>query len=78
MDNDIVSFFTGLIEQAGSYDIARAEFYRMLADDADLHQQYHEWCDENGYSEREGFDEFVDQHIDKHDSVWNTLNDYDE
>ncbi|RXE72075.1 hypothetical protein ED352_02320 [Muribaculaceae bacterium Isolate-002 (NCI)] len=78
MYNDIVRFFTDLIEQSGSYDIARAEFHRIMADDDDLHEQYCEWCDENGYSERNGFDEFIDQRIDSHDSVWNTLNDYDE
>lgn len=78
MYNDIVRFFTDLIEQSGSYDIARAEFRRIMADDDDLHEQYREWCDENGYSEHNGFDEFIDQRIDSHDSVWNALNDYDE
>lgn len=78
MDKDIEIFFTDLIEQSGSYDIAKAEFYRIMADDDELHEQYHDWCEENGYSEREGFDEFVDRHIDNHDSVWDSLNDYDE
>lgn len=78
MENDIVQFFTDLIGQSGSYDIARAEFYRIIADDDELHQQYRQWCEENGYAEREGFDEFVDRHIDDHDSVWDTLNDFDE
>lgn len=78
MYKDIVSFFTDLVEQSGSYDIARAEFQRIIADDDGLHRQYREWCEENGYSERDGFDEFIDERIDSHDSVWNSLNDYDE
>lgn len=78
MNKDIVSFFTDIIDQAGSYDIARAEFFRIIADDEELQQQYREWCDENGFSERKGFDEFIDQRIDSHDSVWSSLNDYDE
>lgn len=78
MKKDIVTFFTDIINQAGSYDIARAEFFRIIADDDELQQQYREWCDENGYSERKGFDEFIDQRIDSHDSVWSSLNDYDE
>ncbi|MDE6198327.1 MAG: hypothetical protein K2G06_00600 [Muribaculaceae bacterium] len=78
MYKDIVLFFTDLIEQSGSYDIARSEFLRIMADDDDLHAQYRTWCEENGYTERNGFDEFIDQRIDSHDSVWNALNDYDE
>ncbi|MBR6746560.1 MAG: hypothetical protein IKL83_04200 [Muribaculaceae bacterium] len=78
MKKDIVTFFTDIINQAGSYDIARAEFFRIIADDDELQQQYREWCDENGFSERKGFDEFIDQRIDSHDSVWSSLNDYDE
>lgn len=78
MYKNIALFFTDLIEQSGSYDIARAEFHRIVADDADLHEQYRVWCEENGYTERDGFDEFIDQHIDSHDSVWDSLNDYDE
>lgn len=78
MKKDIVTFFTDIINQAGSYDIARAEFFRIIADDEEIQQQYREWCDENGFSERKGFDEFIDQRIDSHDSVWSSLNDYDE
>lgn len=78
MKKDIVTFFTDIIDQAGSYDIARAEFFRIIADDEELQQQYREWCDENGFSERKGFDEFIDQRIDSHDTVWSSLNDYDE
>lgn len=78
MKKDIVTFFTDIINQAGSYDIARAEFFRIIADDDELQQQYREWCDENGFSERKGFNEFIDQRIDSHESVWSSLNDYDE
>lgn len=78
MDTDIVNFFTDIIEQSGSYDIAKAEFQRIIADDDDLHAQYRAWCEENGYSERDGFDEFINERIDSHDSVWDSLNDYDE
>lgn len=78
MENDIVQFFTDIIQQSGSYDIARAEFFRIIADDSELRSQYRDWCEENGYSERNGFDEFVEAHIDNRDSVWDSLNDFDE
>lgn len=78
MYKDIETFITDLIDQSGSYDIARAEFNRILADDAELQAEYHQWCEDNGYAERSGFDEYVDRIRDDNDSVWDTLNDYDE
>lgn len=78
MYKDIETFITDLIDQSGSYDIARAEFNRILADDSELLAQYREWCEDNGYAERNGFDEFVEQLRDSNDSVWDSLNDYDE
>ncbi|MBD5211328.1 MAG: hypothetical protein HDS69_05225 [Bacteroidales bacterium] len=78
MYNDIETFITDLIRQSGSYDIARAEFTRILADDPELTMQYKEWCEENGYTERTGFDELADSLRDSDDSVWDTLNDFDE
>lgn len=78
MNTEITDYFRHIIEQYGSYDIARAEFFHHIDDDPALHEQYAEWCEENGYSERNGFDEFIEQHINSADSVWDSLNDFDE
>ncbi len=76
--DDITHFFTQLIEQSLSIDIAEAEFKRLLAEDADLQNSYSEWCASVGVSERHGFREFCEDYIDSQNDVWDQLRDYDE
>ncbi|MBP2690634.1 MAG: hypothetical protein J6B44_02240 [Muribaculaceae bacterium] len=76
--NDITDFFKRLLDQHRSIDIAEAEFLRLMADDEELREEYKEWCDACGYSEKHGFTEFCEEYMDSQDSIWESLNDYDE
>lgn len=75
---DITQYFDRLLEQTGSVDIAEAEFKRAIADDAELHRQYREWCHENGSTERNGFMDYCEEFMESQDSKWDTLSDYDD
>ena len=75
---DITVFFSQLIEQSKSLDIAEAEFKRLLAEDADLQREYSEWCNAVGSSERHGFRDFCEEYMDSQDNIWDHLRDYDE
>lgn len=77
-NRNIIEFFNQLIEQSGSYDIALVEFQHRIDDDENLNQQYLEWCEAEGLTPREGFDVFCTQYRSDKDSVWESLNDYDE
>lgn len=76
--NDITDLFRDLLVQYRSIDFAHTEFTRMLDDDEDLKAEYREWCEDNGYTEKRGFLIFCDEYMDSQDSIWETLNDYDE
>lgn len=76
--NDITDFFRDLLTQHRSIDIAYTELVRLLEDDEELQNDYREWCEENGYSEKKGFLIFCDDYIDSQASIWESLNDYDE
>lgn len=76
--DDITHFFTRLIQQSLSIDIAEAEFKRLLADDEELRNEYSEWCASTGVSERHGFRNFCEDYMDSQNDVWNQLKDYDE
>lgn len=78
MYNDITDYFLELLDQSGSYDIAHAEFLHRLDDDPELSEQYAEWCDSMGYSVRDGFDRYCQDHFDSRNEMWDSLNDYDE
>lgn len=75
---DITELFLQLLHQYKSVDIAEAEFKRMLHEDTDLKEEYREWCDAVGSSEKMGFLDYCDEYMDSQESIYDTLNDYDE
>lgn len=75
---DIIEYFETLLQQTGSVDIAEAEFKRAIAEDADLHACYRDWCHERGSSERHGFMDFCEEYIQSQESRLDSLSDYDD
>lgn len=80
MENqDITELFVDIIHQAGSIDVAEAEFKKRVGEDEELHRLYRQWCQEVGSSERRGFFDFCDEYLDNQDSIWDSFdNDYDQ
>ncbi|MBE6305464.1 MAG: hypothetical protein E7082_06055 [Bacteroidales bacterium] len=74
MEN-ITDLFEQILKNNRAVDLAEAEFKRMIADDDELHEQYREWCDETGHTERRGFLDFAEEYIADQNEVWDTLND---
>ncbi len=72
---ELTNMFVELLRAYGSVDLAEAEFKRIILDDAQLHETYHTWCDENGYTERNGFLDFAEEYIANQNSVWDSLAD---
>lgn len=77
-EHDITQYFIELLESNRSIDMAEAEFKRILADDEELRLQYRQWCSENGHTPRNGFTDFADEYYESKESIWDTLNDYDD
>lgn len=73
--NNLLSTFNELLRSYGSVDMAEAEFKRLIADDEELHSEYHEWCEINGHTERHGFLDYAEEYIANQNSVWDTLTD---
>ncbi|MDE6156543.1 MAG: hypothetical protein K2K22_05565 [Muribaculaceae bacterium] len=74
---DITEIFISIIEEAPGIDMAEAEFRRRLVDEPELRKQYKEYCREQGSSERSAFTEFCEDYCSTRNSVWDSLNDYD-
>lgn len=75
---DITELFQQLLHQNRSVDIAEAEFKKLIHEDAELREQYRDWCDAVGSSEKMGFLDYCDEYLESQDSIYDTLNDYDE
>lgn len=78
MQYDINEYFKTILDESSSIDIAEAEFKRNIADDDQLKAAYRQWCEEYGYSEKEGFSEFCHEYIDGRNEMWDSLTDYDD
>lgn len=75
---ELTNYFISLIQQSGSIDIAEAEFKRAIGEDEALRKEYREWCHQVGSSEKNGFMDFCEDYQKSQNSIWDTLNDYDE
>ncbi|HJE39922.1 MAG: hypothetical protein C7K11_03160 [Candidatus Amulumruptor caecigallinarius] len=75
--DELIQIFNDILRQAGSVDIAEAEFKRQLHEDAHLKKMYREWCREVGSSEKLGFLDYCDEYLESQDDIWQTLNDFD-
>ena len=50
----------------------------MIADDAELRENYKEWCHAVGSTEKQGFLDYCDEFKNSQDDIWDSLSDYDE
>ncbi len=75
---DITQIFNSMLEQYGSVDIAEVEFKKLIHEDDELREEYREWCDAVGSSEKNGFLDYCDEYFDSQKSIWDSLSDYDE
>ena len=76
--NDITDFFNELLRQYHSVDIADAELKKLIHEDPELRACYRDWCHDVGSSEKNGFLDYCGEYIDSQNSVWDSLNDYDD
>ncbi len=70
---DIEELLRSLIDQHRSIDIVESEFKRMLNEDNNLKDDYIAWCEDEGYSYRSGYHEFIQQMFDSENSIWDTF-----
>lgn len=76
--NDITHLFNSLLQQYDSIDIANAEFRKLLHEDEALQEEYSEWCHAVGSSEKKGFLDYCEEYMNSQNSIWDSLNDFDE
>lgn len=75
---DISSMIQEMLIQFRSIDIAESEFKRIINDDESLKTEFKEWCEEMGYRERHAFEQYCHEYLDNHESMFDTLSEYDE
>lgn len=76
--SDIATMIQEMLAQFGSIDIAESEFKRIINEDESLKAEYKDWCEELGYKERTAFEQYCHEYLDNHESIFDTLSEYDE
>lgn len=75
---DFPTIISRILAEFGSIDIAESEFKRQINEDAEMKPLFKEWCEEMGYTERTAFADYCHEYLENHDSVFDTLTEYDE
>lgn len=76
--DEITDIFNQMLTQYGSIDIANSEFKKLIAEDSEIHDLYSEWCASVGSSEKMGFLDYCEEYLDNQQSIYDSLNDFDE
>lgn len=77
-ENTISKYIVALLSEYQDVELAEAEFKRIIAEDTDTRNSYKDWCNECGYSFRNGFTDFAEEYLQQRDSVWDVLTDFDD
>ena len=73
MDRDITEVFENFIKEYRSLEDSSDASFEALDADEILQDEYREWCDAMGYSEKKGFAGYYHEYIESQDSIWDSM-----
>ena len=68
--NDISEILRELLDRFSNTPELDQEFERMRREVDGFNDDYVEWCEENGYSVKDGYRDFIDEIVESQDSYW--------
>ena len=68
--NDISDLLRELLDRYSNTPELDQEFERMRREDEEFDKEYIVWCEENGYSVKDGYRDFINEIIESQDSYW--------
>ncbi len=74
--NDISEILRELLDRYSNTSELDREFERMRRDDEQLENDYVTWCDDNGYSVKDGYRDFINEIVESQDSFWDNYQEY--
>lgn len=73
MEIDLTELFDILIKQYGSIDASQEGLNLKMEEDPSIAEEYKEWCENMGYSEKKGFAIYYKEYLDRADSIWDSM-----
>ena len=74
--NDISEILRELLDRFSNTPELDQEFERMRREVDGFNDDYVEWCEENGYSVKDGYRDFIDEIVESQDSYWDNYQEY--
>ncbi len=71
--NDISELLRALLDQFSSSHEAEREFVNMMNEDSQLKEDYMLWCDDMGYDNKTGYQDFIDEQMQNRDEFWEAM-----
>lgn len=71
--NDISEIIRALLDQYSNTSEAEREFESMMNEDSQLKSDYKQWCDEMGYDNKTGYQDFIDELMQDRDEFWESM-----
>ena len=74
--NDISDILRELLDRFSNTPELDEEFDRMLRTAEECGNDYSVWCEENGYSIKDGYRDFINEIIESQDSYWDNYQEF--
>lgn len=74
--NDISEILRELLDRFSNTPELDQEFERMRREVDGFNDDYVDWCEENGYSVKDGYRDFIDEIVESQDSYWDNYQEY--
>lgn len=70
---EITELFEVLIKKYSNIEDAQKALREQLTASERLADEYYEWCQAAGYSEKKGFAAFYEEYMEHQDSIWDSI-----
>lgn len=73
---DISEILRELLDRYSNTSDLDYEFERMRREKEGFEDEYAVWCDENGYTVKDGYRDFINEIVESQDSIWDNYQEF--
>ena len=74
--NDISDLLRELLDRYSNTLELDQEFERMRREEEGFEEEYANWCEENGYSLKDGYRDFINEIVESQYSYWDSYHEF--
>ena len=67
-----------MLKQFVNIDMVEREFQRHLHEDPEMKAAYKAWCDEMGYTTKNGYKDHIQEYLESKENAWDSLKQFED